>query len=112
MPKYIERDAALALPFANGKYDHEHANEHFIYGCETYKEYLENIPEADVVDGAAYRELLHAARLMHEWIFLHSADEEAAYTECGLTAEMNKLLGYGGMVVIELPTEESMVDDG
>lgn len=36
------------MPFANGEYDHENANEHFIYGCETYKEWLEDLPTADV----------------------------------------------------------------
>lgn len=49
MAEYIEREAALAFPFANGKYDHENANEHFIFGCESYKEWLEQLPTADVV---------------------------------------------------------------
>ena len=49
MAEYIEREAALAFPFANGRYDHEHANEHFIYGCENYKEWLAQLPAADVV---------------------------------------------------------------
>ena len=44
MPKFIDRDKALSFPLANGKYDHEHANEHFIYGLETYKEWLEQLP--------------------------------------------------------------------
>lgn len=47
--EYISKSDALSFPFANGKYDHEHANEHFIYGCETYKEWLEGLPAADVV---------------------------------------------------------------
>ena len=42
--EYIKRDEALSFPWANGKYDHEHANEHFIYGLETYKEWLEQLP--------------------------------------------------------------------
>lgn len=46
--EYIEREIALSFPFANGKYDHENANEHFINGCETYKEWLETIPASDV----------------------------------------------------------------
>lgn len=49
MAEYINRDTALAFPFANGKYDHEHANEHFVFGCESYKEWLEQLPTADVV---------------------------------------------------------------
>lgn len=48
MIEYIDRTAALSFPFANGEYDHEHANKHFIYGCETYKEWLESLPAADV----------------------------------------------------------------
>ena len=47
--EYIEREAALAFPFANGRYDHKNADPHFINGCETYKEWLETIPAADVV---------------------------------------------------------------
>ena len=50
MAEYIDRTAALSFPFANGEYDHEHANEHFIYGCETYKEWLEQLPVADMVE--------------------------------------------------------------
>lgn len=48
MEEYIKKDDALAFPFANGQYDHENADEHFIFGCETYKEWLEQIPAADV----------------------------------------------------------------
>ena len=47
--EYIEREAALAFPFANGRYDHKNADPHFINGCETCKEWLETIPAADVV---------------------------------------------------------------
>lgn len=48
MTDYIRRDEALSFPFANGHYDHKNANEHFIYGCESYKEWLEGLPTADV----------------------------------------------------------------
>ena len=41
---YINRKDALSFPFANGKYDKENANEHFIFGCETYREWLEQLP--------------------------------------------------------------------
>ena len=44
MPRYIDADSALAFPLANGKYDRKNANKRFIYGCETYKEYLEQLP--------------------------------------------------------------------
>lgn len=48
MTDYIRRDEALSFPFANGKYDNKHANKHFIYGCESYKEWLKGLPAADV----------------------------------------------------------------
>ncbi len=48
--EYIIRDVALAFPFANGQYDRENADPHFINGCESYREWLEAIPAADVVD--------------------------------------------------------------
>lgn len=47
MTDYIDRKTALSFPFANEQYDHENANENFILGCETYKEWLENLPVAD-----------------------------------------------------------------
>lgn len=47
---YIDRDLALSHPFANGRYDHEHANEDFILGFESYREWLEGLPTADVVE--------------------------------------------------------------
>ena len=40
----IDRDKALSFPFANGNYDHEHADTHFIFGCEMYREWLEGLP--------------------------------------------------------------------
>lgn len=42
--KFIDRDQALSMPFANGMYDRKNANEDFINGCVTYKEWLENLP--------------------------------------------------------------------
>lgn len=50
MSGYIDRDLALSLPWANGEYDHEHANENFIIGLKTYKEWLEYLPTADVTE--------------------------------------------------------------
>ena len=54
MSGYIDRDLALSLPWANGEYDHEHVKEnsveHFIFGLETYKEWLESLPTADVAE--------------------------------------------------------------
>lgn len=55
-----------------------------------------------------YKALLHAAKKMHTWIFLHSYDEQEAYDECGLSDEMNAELGYGGRLVgsVVPPTPE------
>lgn len=47
MAEYIDRETALSFPFANGQYDHENANEHFIFGCEAYKEWLEQLTVVD-----------------------------------------------------------------
>ena len=58
---YIDREQALSHPFANGRYDHKHANEHFILGFEDYKEWLKQLPTADVVDKKLYDRLLENA---------------------------------------------------
>lgn len=46
--EYISREAAISHPFANGQYDREHASKDFIMGYESYKEWLEALPAADV----------------------------------------------------------------
>lgn len=48
MDEYISREAAISHPFANGQYDREHASKDFIMGYESYKEWLEALPAADV----------------------------------------------------------------
>ena len=70
MSDYIKRDEALSFPFANGHYDHKNANEHFIFGCESYKDWLEDLPIADV------RENVHA-----HWIKYPSG--ELICSNCG-----------------------------
>ena len=47
-----------------------------------------------------YDELLKVAKAMHTWIFLNSVDEQEAYDECGLTDEMNAVLGYAGSFTV------------
>lgn len=73
MSGYIDRDLALSLPWANGEYDHEHVKEnsveHFIIGLETYKEWLENLPTADVV------EVKHGHLIYHDDPFLGLTSE-------------------------------------
>lgn len=53
MAKFINKDHAISITcatWATGKYAKENANEHFIRGLETYKEWLENLPVADVAE--------------------------------------------------------------
>lgn len=56
----------------------------------------------------AIEELLEAAKKMHTWIFLNTGDEQAAYDECGLTDEMNAVLGYSGQIELRVePPKEA-----
>ena len=48
MAEFINRDLALSHPFANGHYDRENANEEFILGFESYKEWLEELPVVEI----------------------------------------------------------------
>ena len=50
----------------------------------------------------AIKELFKAAKSMHTWIFLNTVDEQKAYDECGLSDEMNAMLGYGGQFEIKV----------
>ena len=52
----IERAALKKVPMFNGKYDKEHANEHFIYGIESVMEYIEQMPTIDAVPVVRCRE--------------------------------------------------------
>jgi len=42
---YIEKEAALE---PSKHLDHENGNKHFVWGIETYAEYLQRLPSADV----------------------------------------------------------------
>ena len=48
-----------------------------------------------------YDRLKHLALRMHWWIFMHTADEQKAYDEIGLTDEENAELGYGGQYFVK-----------
>ena len=52
MSDLISREEALSHPFANGKYDKENVNLDYILGFESYKEWLETLPTASVLDHA------------------------------------------------------------
>lgn len=103
MDEYIKRAEAIKRIRidAPSKYPNT-----FILGLVAAADELVTIPAAQVVDADDYTELLHAARKMHEWIFLHTGDEQEAYDECGLSDEMNTLLGYGGRIEIGPLTKE------
>ena len=55
----------------------------------------------------SYERLFKIAKAMHTYIFLHSGDEQAAYDECGLTAEENAELGYGGQYILTSENSEN-----
>ena len=83
-----------------------------IDGMDYYKPYSGEIPvtyhAADVFN---YEELLAAAKALHTWIFLNTADEQEAYKECGLSDEMNAFLGYGGSMTIVSEGEKNGAED-
>ena len=54
----INREQALSHPFANGQYDKEHADEHFIMGFEDYKEWLEDLPTVEAIPKDQYEQRL------------------------------------------------------
>lgn len=55
----------------------------------------------------AIEELLRIGAKMHTWIFLNTADEQAAYDEIGLTDEQNALFGYSGQMILKaVPPQE------
>ena len=62
MTDCIIREVALSFPLANGQYDREHADGHFIHGCESYREWIEQLPAADVVEVRYCRFSLEEAR--------------------------------------------------
>lgn len=70
--------------------------------CEECEHPIDDILAMDVVSSTDYNLLLKAARAMHTWIFLNTGDELEAYDECGLSDEMNALLGYGGSFTAEI----------
>lgn len=76
MAEYIDHEKALAFPFANGNYDSKNANADFIRGCESYREYLESIPSADVKPVVRCRD----CDLWNEWD--HAGHESLGNFRC------------------------------
>lgn len=99
MKEYIEREEAVrAAKDGADEWDGGYSR----YRDASIKSAMNAIPAADVVDGETYRELLKVAKKMHCWIFLNTDDELGAYDECGLTDEMNALLGYDGQFTVKI----------
>ena len=108
MTKYI--DVEQAIESLKARFNDDGKTE---YGAfwhhKAVIETLENLPSADVIAKTEYDKLLTAAKAMHTWIFLNTIDEFEAYDECGLTDEMNALLGSMGNFKAEII--EAEVDD-
>ena len=71
MAEYIDRELALSHPFANGQYDHKNANEEFILGHKSYKEWLEDLPTADV------KPVVHGHWTWEEGVFVYGIGRDA-----------------------------------
>lgn len=50
MDDYIKREDAIAYPLSWDHYDKKNGNRHFIAGVESYREYVEDLPTADVAE--------------------------------------------------------------
>jgi DNA-directed RNA polymerase subunit RPC12/RpoP len=92
MSNYISREEAMAFPLGYDHYDKEHGNEHFIYGVETYREWIESIPAAEVVEVVHGRWIRHVLKnanvpwgydcsVCGEW-FVISEDTAERYHYC------------------------------
>lgn len=105
MPDYTELVKALRVCGDSNK----SCKDCPVENCPGYGEW-EFAAEALMINAAdAIEELLKSARAMHTWIFLNTGDEQKAYDECGLSDEMNAMLGYGGQFEFraEPPKEET-----
>lgn len=88
MTDYIEREAALSHPFANGRYDHEHADKKFISGHESYREWLERLPAADV------RPVVRKPVCGYEGLYFVTADGEVTNAR-GRVMKQRVKIGHG-----------------
>lgn len=59
MGEYIKREEAIAYPLSWDHYDKAHGNRHFIAGVESYREYIEELQTADVVDVVRCKDCKH-----------------------------------------------------
>lgn len=56
--------------------------------------------EQALAKAKGYDHLLHLAKAMHLWIFMHAIDEQEVYDELGFTDEDNALLGSIGRPMV------------
>ena len=102
MFEYIEREAAVkAAQDGADEWDGGYNRNRDIY----VEAAIDKVPAADVVSKSEYDKLLAAAKAMHTWIFLNTVDEFEVYDECGLTDEMNALLGSMGRFELKQEVE-------
>lgn len=94
MSDYISRDVAMAFPLGYDHYDKEHGNEHFIYGVETYREWIESVPAANVVTWEQLKKAwaiataTDVAPVVHgRWIEDGYSHYNAVCSECGEPCE-------------------------
>lgn len=92
MSEYIDRDLALSHPYANGKYDKVHANIAFITGFESYKEWLETLPKADVISREKLSYNLCEGISCNECSFNYTSDGQCG---CLLQERIERLLNCG-----------------
>lgn len=76
----IRRRDATAHPFANGQYDHDNANKDFIRGCESYKEWLEDLPAVEQPMSAVEYE--RAKRRFSDWCASTLCSECSFFDDC------------------------------
>lgn len=109
MNKYIEQEAVENIICDICERKLLYCPSRDITDCEP-KEKLKAIPAAEVVSKAEYDKLLTAAKAMHTWIFLNTVDEFEVYDECGLTDEMNALLGSMGRFELKQEADDGPTD--
>ena len=105
-PKYIEQDRILDIMCWCCGGGRRYCDER---RCTNWHA-IKREPGAEVISKAEYDKLLAAAKAMHTWIFLNTADEFEVYDECGLTDEMNALLGSMGRFELKQGADDEHTD--
>lgn len=96
MDEHIDRVQLLADIENTIRITAKDTNSSELRGARKVIDRIKAMPAAKVIAKVEYDKLLTAAKAMHTWIFLNTVDEFEVYDECGLTDEMNALLGSMG----------------